>query len=295
VSTGSYPTGAHFLGDLGVDTEVTSDTSATARVTVTPHLTGADGGLQAGVVATLVDLVGGFLGVRVLQPDWMATADLTVQVVRPVTGPIVEARASVLRRGRTTLVIEAFVFNVSDPRSASGDDDGAPAAWATLTFAILPASGGTPTLQVPTDAPNRWSLSGSGFDGPIADALLISDELASEGRFSMPRHSYLLNSLGAVQGGAMALLAETAATGALSTAVGIDPSQVVVTDLRLAYLALGRIGPIVSRVTVLDGEDAPAGLSATVELIDVGADDRLTTVITVGATTAVPTVAGVSG
>jgi uncharacterized protein (TIGR00369 family) len=295
VSTGSYPTGDHFLGDLGVDTEVTSDTSATARVAVTPHLTGADGGLRAGVVATLVDLVGGFLGVRVLQPDWMATADLTVQVVRPVTGPMVEARASVLRRGRTTLVIEAFVFNVSDQGSASGDDDGAPAAWATLTFAILPASGGTPTLQVPTDAPNRWSLSGSGFDGPIADALLISDERGSEGRFSMPRHSYLLNSLGAVQGGAMALLAETAASGALSTAGGMDPSQVVVTDLRLAYLALGRVGPIVSRVTVLDGQDGPAGLSATVELIDVGADDRLTTVITVGATTAVPTVAGVSG
>jgi uncharacterized protein (TIGR00369 family) len=295
VATGTYPTGAHFLGDLGVDTEVTSDTSATARVTVTPDLTGADGGLRAGVVATLVDLVGGFLGVRVLQPDWMATADLTVQVVRPVTGPIVEARASVLRRGRTTLVIEAFVFNLPDQPSASRDVDGAPAAWATLTFAILPASGGTPTLQVPTDVPNRWSLSGSGFDGPIADALLISDERASEGRFSMPRHSYLLNSLGAVQGGAMALLAETAAAGALATVVGIDPGQVVVTDLRLAYLALGRVGPIVSRATVLEGDDGPAGLSATVELVDVGADDRLTTVITVGATTVVPMVAGVSG
>jgi uncharacterized protein (TIGR00369 family) len=295
VATGRYPTGDHFLGDLGVDTEVTSDTSATARVTVTPHLTGGDGGLRAGVLATLVDLVGGFLGVRVLQPDWMATADLTVQVVRPVTGPVVEARASVLRRGRTTLVIEAFIFSLPEDPSEARVDDGDPAAWATLTFAILPASGGTPTLQVPTDAPNRWSLSGSGFDGPIADALLIADEDAAEGRFSMPRHPYLLNSLGAVQGGAMALLAETAAAGALSTAAGIDPSQVVVTDLRVAYLALGRVGPIVSRATVLEGHDGPAGLSATVELIDSGADDRLTTVITVGATTAVRAVAEVSG
>jgi uncharacterized protein (TIGR00369 family) len=295
VAAGSYPTGDHFLGDLGVDTEVTSDTSATARLTVTPHITGADGGVRAGVLATLVDLVGGFLGVRVLQPDWMATADLTVQVVRPVTGPRVEARASVLRRGRTTLVIEAFIFSLPDQPSASPVDDGDPAAWATLTFAILPASGGTPTLQVPTDAPNRWSLSGSGFDGPIADALRISEDRAGEGRFSLPRHPYLLNSLSAVQGGAMALLAELSGAGALAAAAGIDPGQVVVTDLRVAYLALGRVGPIASRATVLDAGDGPAGLSATVELIDTGADDRLTTVITVGATTNVPTLSGVPG
>ena len=294
MSTGGYPTGDHFLGDLGVDTEVTSDTSATARLRVTPHIIGADGGVRAGVLATLVDLVGGFLGVRVLQPDWMATADLTVQVVRPVTGPGVEARASVLRRGRTTLVIEAFIFSLPDRSSASRIDDGDPAAWATLTFAILPAANGTPTIQVPTDAPNRWSLSGPGFDGPITDALRISDDGAGEGRLSMPRHPYLLNSLGAVQGGAMALLAETAAAAALSTAVGIGPGRVVVTDLRVAYLALGRVGPIVSRATVLDAGNGPAGLSATVELIDTGADDRLTTVVTVGATAAVPMIAGLS-
>ena len=78
----------------------------------------------------------------------------------------------------------------------------------------------------------------------------------------MPRHPYLLNSFGAVQGGAMALLAETAAAEALA-AGGRDRSEpVVVTDLQVAYLALGRVGPIVSRATVLEGHDGPAGLSA---------------------------------
>jgi len=50
----------------------------------------------------------------VLHPDWMATADLTVQRVGPVLGPFVEARGSVLRRGRTTLVIEALVVAVHE-------------------------------------------------------------------------------------------------------------------------------------------------------------------------------------
>ena len=58
----------------------------------------------------------------------------------------------------------------------------------------------------------------------------------------------------------------------------------VVTDLQVAYLALGKVGPIVSTVRVLaTGPDGRAG--AVVELRDAGADDRLTTVVNV---TAVP-------
>ena len=57
----------------------------------------------------------------------------------------------------------------------------------------------------------------------------------------------------------------------------------VVTDLQVAYLALGRVGPIVSRARVLDGGRAGIGGSAVVELLDEGADGRLTTVVNVRA------------
>ena len=132
---GGYPPPHHILADLGLDAEVDSDTSARVRTRVTPFVTGADGGVRAGVLATLVDVVGGAVGVRALRPDWMATADLTIQVVRPARGPFVEARGRVLRRGRTTLVIEAGVFEVDGDGSdvTCGAAVPAPAAWATMT------------------------------------------------------------------------------------------------------------------------------------------------------------------
>jgi uncharacterized protein (TIGR00369 family) len=284
VPTDAYSAAPHFVADLGVNTEVTSDTTARATLPVTRHITGGDGGVRVGVLATLVDMAGGFLGVRVLQPDWMATADLTIQVVRPATGPVVEARASVLRRGRTTLVIEATLYNVpqvgADLPAGAGEEL---VAWSTVTFAVLPASASTPTLEVPMDVPNRWSLTGAGFDVPVAEALLISVVDPAAGRVSMPKHRYLLNSLDAVQGGAMALVGEVAAAEALAAAGGTDVGRMVVTDLRVSYLTLGRVGPIVTRTRVLGAEPAAAGLSAAVELVDSGADDRVTTVIMVGA------------
>ncbi|HZM54334.1 MAG TPA: hypothetical protein VFC03_04840, partial [Acidimicrobiales bacterium] len=80
---GGYPPARHILGDLGMVAEVTSDSAARVRTRVTPHITAADGGVRAGVLATLVDIVGGAIAARALQPDWMATADLALQVVRP--------------------------------------------------------------------------------------------------------------------------------------------------------------------------------------------------------------------
>ena len=62
----------------------------------------------------------------------------------------------------------------------------------------------------------------------------------------------------------------------------LAPVWFQVTDLQVAYLALGKVGPIVSSARVLaTGPDGRAG--AVVELRDAGADDRLTTVVNVTA------------
>jgi len=82
------------------------------------------------------------------------------------------------------------------------------------------------------------------------------------------------NSLGAVQGGMMATLAATAADRALAAAAG-RPLRVV--DLQITYLTLARVGPVVSRTTVLDAT-ATAG-TAHVELVDAGAGDRVATMV----------------
>jgi uncharacterized protein (TIGR00369 family) len=281
--TGLSPIG-HFLGDLGLESEVLAPGRAVVRMRVCPEVTAADGGVRAGVLATMVDVVGGVAALRLVGPDWLATADLTLQVVRPLTGPVVEARGTVVRKGRTTLVLEAGVFDVAAGGSPTGPDrDPGPGAWATMTFAILPGRSPTSTVDVPDGLSDRWSLSGPGFDRPIVDALSISVTDESVGAVSMPVSGYLHNSFGAVQGGVMALLGEAAGAAALGAAGAVSRTEPVVNDLRLTYLALGRVGPIVSRTSVLEAPGEGWGGSALVELLDRGAGDRLTTLIQVGA------------
>ena len=293
MAVGGYPPATHFLGDLGFRSEVLSDTSAKGLTRVGPHVAGADGGARAGVVATLVDVVGGMLGVRILRPDWMATADLTVQLVRPATGPCIEARVELVRRGRTTMVLEAVVVNVDEDGTEVLGGGGAsePVAWCTTTFAILTGGNRTTTEELPFDLPSTMEIGGAGLKRSLAETLGISVMDAAAGRVSLPVRHYVHNSIGAVQGGAMALLGDLAATEALGAATGLGPAGMVVTDLQVAYLALGRVGPIVTAATVLDGGGVPAGgggpdrvvgpgaASAVVELVDTGAGDRLCTVI----------------
>ena len=281
-----YPTAGHLLGDIGMDAEVTTPTTARVRSRVTPEVSAPDGGVRAGVLATLVDVVGGAIGARALYPEWMATADLSISLVGPPVGPCVEARGSLLRRGRTTLVVEALVAAVDE----DGQDwvvDGRtadPVAWASMTFAVLPAREPGPSARMAAEVPDRWSFGGGRLGCSVLDALPVTVLDAGAGRVSVPVRPYLHNSFGAVQGGVIALVAEAAGAEALGAAQGRDGSAMVVTDLQIAYLALGKVGPIVTSARVLaTGPDGRAG--AVVELRDAGADDRLTTVVNV---TAVP-------
>jgi uncharacterized protein (TIGR00369 family) len=275
VALDGYPPTRHFLSDLGMEAEVTSESSATVRIRTTPHVLGADGGVRIGVLATLVDVVGGSAALRAVDPDWMATADLTVQMARPATGPLVGARATVLRKGRTTLVVEAVVANVAD----DGRSD--PVGWASMTFAILPGRMTAPRPDMSSELPVRWSLDGVGMDGPVVDLLGISVDDARRGMASLPVREYLRNSFGAVQGGVMATVAEVAALAMVESAADAGAAPAVATDLHVAYLALGRVGPIVTRSRLLDGHHPSGGGVVAVELVDEGADQRLTTVVNV--------------
>lgn len=279
---GDYPPPGHLLGDLGMEAELTTTETAWVRTRATPFVTTADGGVRAGVLATLVDVVGGAIAARVLHPDWLATADLTVQRIGPVTGPQVEARGSVLRRGRTTLVIEALVVAV-DEDGRTVEVRGRPAdpvAWASMTFAVLPARDPAPKVTMPAGLPSRWAFTGGGLRAPIHDVVGIEVVDAAAGRVSVEVLPYVHNSFGALQGGVIGMLVEAAGAEAIGSARGGGGSDVVVTDLQIAYLALGRVGPVVTSARVLE-PGADGRCSAVVELRDSGAEDRLMTVANV--------------
>ncbi len=80
----------------------------------------------------------------------------------------------------------------------------------------------------------------------------------------------------------MALLAEAAGGEAIRAARGPGAGPVAVTGLQVAYLALGRTGPITSRSRVLDPGPRPES-GAVVELSDSGSDERVTTLVNVSA------------
>jgi acyl-coenzyme A thioesterase PaaI-like protein len=97
---------------------------------------------------------------------------------------------------------------------------------------------------------------------------------AARGIVEVPVIDWALNSMGAMQGGVVATVADAAAEAALRAATG---RSLVVTDLYITYLGFGRVGPVRSQVEVL-GASAAHG-AARVELVDAGAENRQMTVV----------------
>jgi len=266
----TYPPDRHLLRDLRLSFEHRGAGASRAWMPAVPELAAADGAVRAGALATLVDVIGGGLAAQTAQPDWIATADLTLHLTGAVVAGTVEARARVVHAGRTTVVIEVTLH----------DDRGRQIGLATMSFARLPRrdqnpdlsdsmTAGTPTMALPESA----------MQGSLLDEIGVHVVDAAAGVLEAPVRDWSRNSLGSMQGGAVAAVIDAAAD-ATARATGSD---VVVTDLQLTYLALARVGPIRTRVDVLDAR--PDRVAMHVELVDAGSDGRVTTVGRVVATT----------
>ncbi len=268
--TGTYPPAHHILRDLRLESQTGPGLVATGWIPVQPQLLGPTGLVHPGALATLVDAVGGGLGAVAARPDWIATADLTMHLLPVRATTEVAARGRVLRKGRTTIVMEVSIADAAD--TAIG--------LATMTFAILPRRDGNLVLDPGgTDrAPGprtTMALPDSGFTAPLESATGLVGRNDAAGVVELPLTDYVRNSLGAVQGGMMAMTAVAAAERAMTAAAG---RRLEVVDLQITYLALAKVGPATSTATVLEvGVDR-----ATVEVVlhDAGADGRITTRIT---------------
>jgi uncharacterized protein (TIGR00369 family) len=259
-----YPPARHVLRDLRLTVEHHPDDTAVAWIPAPPEVRNPSGSVRAGALALLVDVVGGGLAAVAARPDWIATADLTLHLTpRPVVGDV-EARGRVLRKGRTTVVLEVDL----------ADTAGGNLGLATMTFAVLPRRDTNLTVDQ-ADLVSRVSfgIEESRFATGFQDQVQLTVVDASAGVTELPLRDYVRNSMGAVQGGIVAAGADAAAEHALAEACG-GPVEVV--DLQMSYLALVKAGPMRTTATVLDAQ--PRFGSARVEIVDTGAEGRLTTV-----------------
>jgi uncharacterized protein (TIGR00369 family) len=267
----TYPPDRHLLRDLRLSFEHVDEHTSVAWMPVVPELTARDGSARAGALATLVDVIGGGLAARTAQPDWIATADLTLHLTGAATSGSVEARGRVAHAGRTTVVIEVGLC----------DEEGAQIGLATMSFARLPRRDENPDLaDSMTTGASSMALASSGLQGSLLEEIGITVVDPASGTVESPVRDWSRNSLGSMQGGAVAVVIDAAAEAASDVA---SPGEVIVSDLQLTYLALARVGPIRARAEVLDVR--PGVVMLHVEAIDTGSDNRLTTIGRVVATT----------
>ena len=255
----AYPPPEHVLRDLGFEIDVREDGTASAWMPATPEVAAPWGGTTAGVLATLVDAVSGNLASLAARPDRVATADLALTLTRPSTGAETEVTGSVLRRGRTTCVVEVRVGE---------------GGWATATFAVLAHRDATPgpDVRAPEATGRRNVFGGTGrpLTQWIGDAVGLTVVDAAAGVVDVPLTPYVTNSFGALQGGMVAFVAEQAGALAVGAALGAPATTV---GLQIAYLAQSRVGPFRTAASVLDVRERSG--AATVRVIDTGADDRV--------------------
>jgi uncharacterized protein (TIGR00369 family) len=263
-----YPPDHHLLRDLAIEVEHRGDLSSAAWLHAVPEVLDDTGVARAGVLATLVDVIGGGLSARAAAPNWIATADLTLHLVLGVRDGSVEAVASVLRAGRTTVVIDVDLRH-----------DGDAIGRATMTFSVLPRRDTNPVLSFDEPEPRTsLMLPGSGFGAPVTDELQLTVVDGARGEVELPVADYSRNSLGALQGGVVAIGIDVAAEQALRAACG---APVRVTDLHVTYLALVR-DRLRTTTTVLDA--TPTFGTALVDVVDAGPEGRRTTTARVVAT-----------
>ncbi len=269
-SPSEYPPRQHLLRDLQIFTEGWGP-GVFSGLPAQSHRVDARGVIRAGVLATLVDVAGGGLALALAQPHWIATQDLTLRGLPIPTDTSVTTHPVLLRKGRSNIVLEAPVR----------DADGQLVAHAAMSFSLLDARGGVQAFDTDGAAPHRhdFALPGSGLTEAPASAMAVAER--EPGLLAVPLGPYLGNSLGAMQGGAVAILADAAAASAATEVLG---QPAFTWDLAISYLSLAKVGPVRAETQVLRVESDR--VLVRVAVIDEGAQDRLCSVVTATAVVA---------
>ncbi|CAB4791550.1 unannotated protein [freshwater metagenome] len=251
----AYPPPRHAMSLLALESEQDLSGDVRGWMPVTPYTAAADGMPRLATVAMLVDALGGLRSITASDPEWAFTADMSIHLL-PV-GPIevLQADLHVRRRGRRTLVIEAELL-------ADGER---PAGSALLTFAVVPRPEHLVNITIDMTPGRRMMNRNSEHEHLEIDYL---DELqllvTAPGSARIELHPTVCNTVGALHGAVHASLVDEASASLARALLGRD---VVTTDMHLAYLELGRVGPL-SATALSVGGPSSDHVSAVVEIRD---------------------------
>jgi acyl-coenzyme A thioesterase PaaI-like protein len=245
---------AHWVGSMGLTTTV-EDGFTRGWAPVTPMLFGAtDERIRVGVLATLIDVVGGTPPTGPLNP----TIDLRVQMVgRPPTSGRLNLECRPLRMGRTLYVAEIPVFA-----------DGAAEPFAVGTVTFMNKAIGVPGFDGPRfDGSERVGGPAGGLDE------LLGARRGDDGVAELAFNPVVGNGFtGTIQGGAQAMFAELATEWALAD-LGHPAGTQPVDDLDIRYLNRLASGTMRAEPELWPTEDG--GYAARVALTDAAEPERV--------------------
>jgi uncharacterized protein (TIGR00369 family) len=110
-----------------------ADGELVVELPVAQHVVNTNGGLQGGLLATLVDIAAGKLALEVIPPETsVVTSDLSVRYLRPIKAGAARATARIVYSGKRSLVMQVDIVGLPDEELA---------AIATVSFATVRRAG----------------------------------------------------------------------------------------------------------------------------------------------------------
>lgn len=267
-----YPPQNHMLRDLCIEVVTSTKDGATIRAPVVPAICSENGVLYVGLLATLVDVLGGVIAIPAVSPDWISTSNLSIHTTRQVQSGWVSAEGHVLRAGRTSVVIGVDI----QAEKTGVPQKMTPAGYAMITYSRLPGNR-TKLRMKTTDNPReavRFSLKGTGLDKPFVQKAGIRILDRAAGKLVLKMNDYVRNSLGSLQGGMTALLADLAGISAARETTGKHGQT---QDLVIHYMSPGITGPFETTAEVLRMDKHSA--LTRIRVVDQGNDHGLMAVV----------------
>jgi acyl-coenzyme A thioesterase PaaI-like protein len=232
------------------------------------HLCSASGNVEIGALATLADATAGGLAALAASPGWIATSDLALHLAGAVNAERVFAHGRVLRRGNSKIVLAVDLES----------EAGASLGIATMSFSVLERRDGNPIMEPKSETTNHSFLpiDESAEIHHIHDEIGLTQTAGVVGGVEVEMTEYVVNTLGAMQGGAIATLGAASACKAVQEAIGGDHVFECI-DLVINYLSLGKVGPIRASAVVNQSENNWG--TARVEIRDLGSENRLMAIV----------------